>query len=241
MKRFQVRLARRREQRAFTRAELAALLAVLTLLAAVALPGLAGTRPRAQRLTCVSHLREIGQSFISWSSEYDNRLPSQVPANDGGILTHSSGLQNAAWFHFAAISNHVRSPRIFVCPSDTAKREASSFDLLPNGGFVHPNYQNNALSYIVSHPLLEARPDVLSGDRHLASSFAGGGCLYWLPTRILQRLPGSTAFWTDALHASTGNVVLSDGRVEQLSAIGLRRRLADGASENSTDFHFLAP
>ena len=217
------------------------MLAALALLAIVALPALASIKPRAQRLTCVSNLREVGQGFASWSSEFGNRLPSQVAGTEGGTLGHPSGLQNTAWFQFVAISNHVRTPRIFVCPSDTAKREASDFGFTPSGGFVHANFQNNALSYIIGHPMLEARPDALVGDRHLANSAGSSGCLYWSPTRLLQRFPGWSIGWTDALHSGSGNVVSSDGRVEQLSNSGLRQRLSHGASENSSEFHYLSP
>lgn len=224
----------------FTRLELVTVLAALALLAVVALPALANTKPRAQRLTCVSNLREIGQSSAAWSSEHGNRLPYEVIWTEGGTLAHGSGLQNTAWLHFAVISNHVRSPRIFVCPSDSAKREASNFSAYSEGGFVFSTYRDAALSYIMSHPMLEARPDILSGDRHLANSAGSSGCLYWSPTRLLQRFPGSS-FWTDALHSGSGNVVLSDGRVEQLSSRGLRQRLSEGASENGSEFHYLSP
>src|SRR5688572_20087733 len=155
---------------AFTRAELVAVLAALASLTLVLLPAVASSGARARYLTCVSNLRETGQSFTSWSSDFGNRLPVQVHYTEGGVGSHPSGLHNNAWLHFAVISNHVRSPSIFVCPSDSTKREALSFDVGFPGGFVHANYQNAALSYILGHPSLEARPEILAGDRH----FTGG-------------------------------------------------------------------
>jgi prepilin-type processing-associated H-X9-DG protein len=242
MSTFQGRRVHRRSsvQAAFTRAELAALLAALALLAMVVLPALANTGQRAQRLTCVSNLREIGQSFIAWSSEFGNRLPMQVPVTEGGTWNYALG--NNAWFQFYTLSNHVRTPRIFVCPSDPEKRPADSLlSVSFDGGFIHVTYRNNALSYVIGHPLIEARPDILSTDRNLAGSFLTGGCTYWGSSRSIPRPPFIGAGWTDTLHNNSGNVLFGDGRVEQLSSLGLRQRLAESASEGNTEFHYLAP
>ena len=226
-------------QDAFTRTELAALLAALALLAMVVLPALANSTPRAQRLNCVSNLREIGQGFATWSSEFGNRLPMQVDFSEGGTWHHSLG--NNAWFNFMAVSNHFRSPRIFVCPSDPAKRPAAEFNSDPSGGFFHVNYRNNALSYLTGHPMLEARPDILSADRNLTGNFITGGCSYWVPSESIPRVASISVRWTASLHDNSGNVLLGDGRVEQLSSLGLRQRLAEGASEGNAEFHYLAP
>src|SRR5260370_37182444 len=52
-------------RQAFSRLELTVVLFTLALLAAEALPVLAGTRPRADRITCVNNLRQIGKAFNS--------------------------------------------------------------------------------------------------------------------------------------------------------------------------------
>lgn len=220
--------------------ELAALLAALALLAMVVLPALANSAPRTQRLTCVSNLREIGQSFAAWASEFGNRLPMQVESAEGGTWHHSLG--NNAWFQFYTISNHVRTPRIFVCPSDPEKRPADSLvSMSYDGGFIHVTYRNNALSYLIGHPLIETRPDILSADRNVTASLLTPGCSYWNSARSIPRPPSVAAGWTDTLHDNSGNVLFGDGRVEQLSSLGLRQRLTEGASEDNADFHYLTP
>lgn len=241
MSTFQGRRVHRRAsaQGAFTRVELGALLAALALLAMLVLPALANSTPRAQRLTCVSNLREIGQGFATWSSEFGNRLPMQVEFTEGGTWHHSLG--NNVWFNFLAVSNYFRSPRIFVCPSDPAKRPAAEFNSDPSGGFLHVNFRDNAVSYLIGHPMLEARPDILSADRNLTGSFLTGGCSYWLTSQSIPRVPSISVRWTGALHVDSGNVLLGDGRVEQLSSLGLRQRLAEGASEGNAEFHYVAP
>src|SRR6185503_7422121 len=63
---------------AFTRIELLALLAGLVFVAMIALPVLANTNPGSQRLTCANNLRQIGQAFLMWANDHEERIPPMV-------------------------------------------------------------------------------------------------------------------------------------------------------------------
>jgi prepilin-type processing-associated H-X9-DG protein/prepilin-type N-terminal cleavage/methylation domain-containing protein len=58
----------------FTLVELLVVLAVLTVLAALLLPVLARAREEARRVTCLSNLRQIGQAYLLYTQDWDQRL-----------------------------------------------------------------------------------------------------------------------------------------------------------------------
>src|SRR5712692_810063 len=60
---------------AFTRLELAAILSAVALLALVALPVLANTKPRADRVTCMNNLRQVGRAELVWANDHNEILP----------------------------------------------------------------------------------------------------------------------------------------------------------------------
>src|SRR2546428_6089334 len=113
-------------ERAFTRLELAAVLAAVLLLALVAIPALANTKPRADRVTCVNNLRLIGRAEHIWANEHNDALPWWVDVNEGGTQ-HTGGLQNNVWFNYGMMTNELGTPSILACPGDTKVKVARNF------------------------------------------------------------------------------------------------------------------
>src|SRR2546426_2437957 len=93
-------------ERAFTRLELAALLAAVLLLAVVALPVLANTKPRADRVTCFNNLRLIGRAEHIWANDHNDALPWRTDVSDGGTQ-RTGGLQNNTWFNYGKMANEL--------------------------------------------------------------------------------------------------------------------------------------
>jgi hypothetical protein len=50
-------------------------LGIITILTVLVLPLIAKSRASAQSLTCLSHLRQIGNAFIQYAADNDKRLP----------------------------------------------------------------------------------------------------------------------------------------------------------------------
>src|SRR5438046_951250 len=73
---------------AFTRLELLFVAIAVTLVLIAALPLLANSRLRSDRLVCANNLRRIGVAFHVWSDSHQDRVPWQVPpstnAGEGG-------------------------------------------------------------------------------------------------------------------------------------------------------------
>ncbi len=238
-----------RAEEGFTRVELAAVLAALALMAMVAFPLLANTKPRGDRLTCVNNLRQIGQAFHTWANDHGDQKPWQVPVQGGGIFRPDSTITlpgfgqyppqavNNIYFQFAWIYRELGTPKILVCPSDPRSRAATSFSMSPDGGFMNGGYMNNAVSYAISAdpPFADPRGS-LCADRNLLNS-GYGACSYILGQ--LAQINFQRIGWTNAIHGESGNMLFNSGAVQQLSSGGLRTAL-DYRRDDGSSLHFLA-
>jgi len=235
--RFLARTAR--THRAFTRVELVVVLAVLALLGLVVVPALANNRPRSERVTCANNLRQIGAAMQLWGNDHHDLFPQEVPVAEGGTRSHP--LASNVWLHFAWISNQLGSAKVLFCPSDTG-RPARDFTGDPTGGYLHPNFRNRATSYFLSHVGVDGITDLLAGDRNVGSEGPQSCARFGTALRVSSQPVTPRFQWTNSLHIQTGNLLLFDGRVEQLSNRGLRDtvdtivRFQDYAS-----LHFITP
>ncbi|HTD87243.1 MAG TPA: hypothetical protein VK850_11760, partial [Candidatus Binatia bacterium] len=70
----------------FTRIELMALVAALTLVVALALPLVASTSTSAARLSCFNNLRQLGTAVLLFSNNHEDRPPWLTSVTNGGTL-----------------------------------------------------------------------------------------------------------------------------------------------------------
>jgi len=223
---------------AFTRTELLATLAALFLLGAVALPLLASSKPRSERVLCLNNLRQIGVAMNLRATETDNLYHWRVPVANGGVSGHAQ--QGNTWFQFAWVSNELATPRILMCPADKAKKLATSWGIEDNGGFLHASYRNLAASYGIGLDAFSDNPNhVLSGDRNMDTRILAG-CSAG-PTGVPTFLVPSDlrTKWTHNIHFSSGNALFTDGRALELSNKELREAI--NAGDDNGSIHFLLP
>ncbi len=232
-----------RDAQAFTRLELAAVLAALGLLALLVLPALANQRERSARVLCVNNLRLAGQAFQQWGSEQGGRLPWRTPLFEGGTMVSPESAN--VWFQWSWISNELRTPKILACPSDAQKTAASTWSLSPVGGFLNSNYRNRAVSYLIGLDVLPEHPDALvAGDRNVRFNVGPSDCSSGITSVPGLRTGPIGSFGIGGeLHVDAGNYLFKDGRVEELSSRAFVARWVAiyGAQDDNGSSHYLTP
>jgi hypothetical protein len=107
---------------------------ITLLLAALLLPALARAKGKAQSISCVNNMKQIGLSFRTWAIDNDGNNPFNLSTNKGGTLElsmpGSDGFDRNAAFHFQVMSNELSTPRILVCPADSKRQPALDFTSL---------------------------------------------------------------------------------------------------------------
>jgi hypothetical protein len=182
--------------RAFTRIDLAILIATVGMIAVWVLyvaPRMWARPRRSNRINCTSQLKQVALGFRMWSNDHGDQFPWQVPVADGGTKEFAN--LPSPEIHFIAVSNELNSSKILTCSKDTKRARTNSWQ-----GFTRAN-----LSYFVGHDADEAKPNtILSGDRNVStnSSILAGiltvqdaGKLRWQSTSISA--PGTLDWRTD--------------------------------------------
>jgi type II secretory pathway pseudopilin PulG len=204
---------------AFTRVELIAVLATLGLICTIVIPSLGQSGNRSERLVCLNNLGQLGRAYQMWATDHEGLLPFLVPTSRGGIQAHS--MSGNIYFQVALLSNELRTAAVLACPSDTTAQRAANFST-GEGGLLNPRFQNNAVSYFVTHPSDGLETGLLAGDRNLEGTTGASGCPYFLGVTALD---GRFAAWRENIHMSSGNVLFQNGAAEQTGNIQLRNLL----------------
>jgi prepilin-type N-terminal cleavage/methylation domain-containing protein/prepilin-type processing-associated H-X9-DG protein len=116
-------------EEAFTLIELLVVLAIITILAALLLPGLASAREKGRRTVCLSNARQIALGIQMYAQDHDGRIPFGPmappftnPNNfypSTGAPTSLLSLQNGSPVGLGLMLQHhlAAQPRVLFCPS----------------------------------------------------------------------------------------------------------------------------
>lgn len=211
---------------AFTLIELLVVITIIAILAALLLPALAQAKRKAQRVKCVSNMKQIGLGTFSWALDSGkDAVPWRIPLADGGTQSHP--FDGNAWFQFQWMSNDLVNPKILVCPSDKIHtKEAGSWrEYTKTAAF-----RNNATSFAIGMDagyqnggalsLDGAGRHILITDRNLRGDSFNGNCSSGINVNTVFQKAGAGT-WTNAVHATAGklagNIGFLDGSVQQAS------------------------
>jgi general secretion pathway protein G len=119
-------------KRAFTLIELLVVIAILAIIAAFLFPVFARSKEAAKKSTCISNLRQIGQSMLIYMQDNDDAFPSAVDAAD----KYQPGIWSAFPEFMAqipympmmheALQPYIKNYQLFRCPSDSGTQVLDS-------------------------------------------------------------------------------------------------------------------
>ena len=236
-----------KQKKAFTLIELLVVIAIIAILAALLLPALAAAKRKAQRINCISNLKQVGVAFRLWEGDNNDKYPMAVSTQYNGarekIYVNNQSPEAPAGYNvnavFVVMSNELSTPKILLCPSDggqgmnagylggtlVQRAAATNFFQFSNG----PCY----LSYFVCGDATEQYPQmILDGDRNIGTTGSQG-----LPAVYTNTVATSATFqyptagnvwwaWTAVdLHLRVGNLGMADGSAQQVTVSGLQTAL----------------
>jgi prepilin-type N-terminal cleavage/methylation domain-containing protein len=194
------------ENTAFTLTEMLVVISIIAILAGLLLPALAHAKAKANRIQCISNLKQIGLGFRLFADEHGGRFPWMVPVKDGGAL------KQGVRFQFLACSNALNTPRILACSSDQGVVKMDRWSQMTD---------HRGLSYFYGWQSTEMKPQtIVSGDRNVLPAFN--------PIQFSWargRTPPGEAHWSQAVHEFCGNLLLADGSAQQVTDAGLQNQI----------------
>ena len=151
--------------KAFTLIELLVVIAIIAILAALLLPALAAAKRKAQRINCVSNLKQDGIAFRLWEGDNNDKYPMAVDVTYNGakqrIYNSVSGVPNPYNVNcvFVVMSNELSTPKILFCPADNGQGIGGPGYA---GGMISRSFATNFFSTVAAVNTLSNTPAFLS-------------------------------------------------------------------------------
>ena len=110
----------RRGLRAFTLVELLVVIGVIAVLISMLLPAMAKARQSAQRVQCLSNLRQVGAAFRYYAMSNGDRVPLGYRAGrkQFNSMVYSATAHKLVLFGWLFRAGLMKPPEVFFCPAN---------------------------------------------------------------------------------------------------------------------------
>jgi type II secretory pathway pseudopilin PulG len=210
--------------------ELAVVVVVVGVLAAALItPLFWRATKKAQRISCINNLKEIGMAYRLWSGDHDDLRPAEQTISNGGwkeLLTNADQGPNC-WTNYALMSNEFgTNTRVLVCTADERKLAKD---------FKTDFKDNTHLSYFVGVSANDTFPQsIQAGDRNLGYSPEAFRDYGFSPENgkgndVAVQIDSLSkpVSWSLKMHSASnsqgaGYILLGDGSAQQASSASFR-------------------
>jgi len=225
-------IPKRGRKTGFTLIELLVVIAIIAILAAILFPVFARAREMARKTSCTSNLKQFGNAFAMYRTDYDGKFPTAGWYGAGGNADMD---RSTDWQ--ITVYPYVKNQGVYFCPSSTDIHQnptdwnRTSSDYLFNNQ-LGPGKNGLNESAVVSVAdcimLIEGHSDwnrgpcftpfsggVMANNDTWCTEYSTFGANGSLVTGSMWGgAPGETKVWGLPRHNDGGNVLFTDGHVK---------------------------